>query len=94
MEDIYGKKPWLAFYDKHVPATLQYPETTFWETVEPAFKHDPKRVGLHYMGTPFTFKQMDEMSNRFANLLKKVGLKKGDTALTDYHSKKHFTTIL
>ena len=79
MVDIYEQKPWLKFYDKHVPATLQYPNTTFWEMLEPAFKHDPKRVALHYMGTPFTFKQIDEMSNRFANLLKKVGLKKGDT---------------
>jgi len=78
MADIYGTKPWLGCYDKHVPASIQYPEKTFWEAVEPAFKHDPKRVGLHYMGTPFTFKQMDDMSNRFANLLKKVGLKKGD----------------
>ena len=79
MADIYEKKPWLASYDKHVPAKLQYPNTTFWEMLEPAFKHDPKRVALYYMGTPFSFKQIDEMSNRFANLLKKIGLKKGDT---------------
>jgi len=79
MADVYEKKPWLASYDKHVPAKLQYPDTTFWEMLEPAFKHDPKRVALYYMGTPFTFKQIDEMSNRFANLLKKIGLKKGDT---------------
>ena len=79
MSDIYGQKPWLKFYDKHVTANLQYPDKTFWEAVEPAFRHDPKRVGLYYMGTPFTFKQLDEMSNRFANLLKKIGLKKGDT---------------
>jgi len=79
MADIYENKPWLASYDKHVPAKLQYPNTTFWEMLGPAFKHDPKRVALYYMGTPFTFKQIDEMSNRFANLLKKIGLKKGDT---------------
>ena len=78
MADIYGQKPWLKFYDKHVPANLQYPDKPFWETVEPAFKGFPNRVGLYYMGTPFTFKQLDEMSNRFANLLKKIGLKKGD----------------
>ena len=78
MSDIYEQKPWLKSYDKNVPANLQYLEKTFWEAVEPAFKHDPKRVGLYYMGTPFTFKQMDDMSNRFANLLKKIGLKKGD----------------
>jgi acyl-CoA synthetase (AMP-forming)/AMP-acid ligase II len=79
MADIYAQKPWLKHYDKHVPASLQYPDKSFWEYVEPAFKGNPGRVGLYYMGTPFTYKQMDEMSNRFANLLKKVGLKKGDT---------------
>lgn len=79
MADIYGQKPWLKSYDKHVPANLKYPDKTFWEFVEPAFKGFPNRVGLYYMGKPFTFKQLDEMSNRFANLLKKVGLKKGDT---------------
>jgi acyl-CoA synthetase (AMP-forming)/AMP-acid ligase II len=79
MVDIYEQKPWLKSYDKHVPATLQYPDKTFWEALEPAFKAFPDRVGLHYMGTPFTYKQIDEMSNRFANLLKKIGVKKGDT---------------
>jgi long-chain acyl-CoA synthetase len=79
MADIYGQRPWLKQYDKHVPANLQYPEKTWWEFVGPAFREFPNRVGLHYMGHPFTFGQLDEMSNRFANLLKKIGLKKGDT---------------
>jgi long-chain acyl-CoA synthetase len=79
MVDIYGQKPWLKSYDKHVPANLQYPDKTFWEALEPAFKAFPDRVGLYYMGTPFTYKQLDEMSNRFANLLKKIGVKKGET---------------
>jgi long-chain acyl-CoA synthetase len=79
MVDIYEQKPWLKSYDKHVPANLQYPDKTFWEALEPAFKGFPDRAGLHYMGTPFTYKQLDDMSNRFANLLKKVGVKKGET---------------
>ena len=79
MADVYGQKPWLKSYDKHVPANLKYPDKPFWEAIEPAFKGFPNRVALYYMGTPFTFKQLDEMSNRFANLLKKIGLKKGDT---------------
>ena len=74
MADVYGQKPWLKSYDKHVPANLQYPDKPFWEAIEPAFKGFPNRVALYYMGTPFTFKQLDEMSNRFANLLKKIGL--------------------
>jgi long-chain acyl-CoA synthetase len=78
MADIYGQKPWVKLYDKQVPANMQYPEKPFWEVVGPAFADFPDKVGLYYMGTPFTFKQLDVMSTRFAHLLRKVGLKKGD----------------
>ena len=78
MTDMYEQKPWLKFYDKQVPANLKYPEKPFWEAVGPTFAEFPDKVGLYYMGTPFTFKQLDIMSTRFAHLLKKVGLKKGD----------------
>jgi len=79
MADHYDQKPWLKFYDKHVPASLQCPDKPFWEFIEPSINGFPKRVGLQYMGTSFTFKQLDEMANRFANMLKKIGLQKGDT---------------
>ena len=78
MTGIYDQKPWLKLYDKHVPASLQYPQKPFWDVVGPTFKDYPDKVGLYYMGTPFTFKQLDIMSNKFAHLLKKIGLKKGD----------------
>jgi long-chain acyl-CoA synthetase len=78
MSGHYDQKPWLKLYDKHVPANLQYPQKPFWDVVGPTFKDYPDKVGLYYMGTPFTFKQLDIMSNKFAHLLKKVGLKKGD----------------
>ncbi len=79
MVNIYDQKPWIKFYDKHIPASLQFPDKPFWEFIEPSISRFPKRVGLQYMGTSFTFKQLDEMANRFANLLKKIGLQKGDT---------------
>ncbi len=78
MTGIYDQKPWLKLYDKHVPANLQYPQKPFWDVVGPTFKDYPDKVGLYYMGRPFTFKQLDIMSNKFAHLLKKIGLKKGD----------------
>ncbi len=78
MGDYYNQKPWLKFYDKHVPANLQFPDKPFWEFIEPAFSKFSDRVAFYYMGSSITFKQLDEMSNRFANLLKKIGLKKGD----------------
>ena len=78
MGDIYDQKPWLKQYDSHVPASLKYPGLTFWEAVKEAFERFPKRKALWYMGTPFTFSQLNAMSNRFAALLGKAGVKAGD----------------
>ena len=78
MGDHYDQKPWLKHYDPHVPANIEYPELTFWEAVKEAFQRFPQRKALWYVGTPFTFGQFDAMSNRFAALLQKAGIKKGD----------------
>jgi len=78
MADHYDQRPWLKQYDPHVPANIKYPELTFWESIKEAFQKFPKRKALWYMGTPFTFGQLDAMSNRFAALLQKAGINKGD----------------
>lgn len=78
MLENYQQRPWLKFYDQHVPANLNYPDKPYWEMAKEAFEKYPNRVALYFMGKPFTFRQLDDMSNRFANLLKKVGLVKGD----------------
>ena len=78
MGDHYDQKPWLKHYDAHVPANIEYPELTFWEAVKEAFQRFPQRKALWYVGTPFTFGQFDAMSNRFAALLQKSGIKRGD----------------
>ena len=78
MVDHYDQKPWLKSYDRHVLPNLQYPQKPFWDIISPTFKEYADKVGLYYMGTPFTFKQLDVMSTKFAHLLKEIGLKKGD----------------
>jgi long-chain acyl-CoA synthetase len=78
MVDHYDQKPWLKFYDKHVPAKLTYPEKPFWDVVGEAFSKFPNRKALYYMGTGFTYRQLDIMSNKFANYLVKNGVRKGD----------------
>ena len=30
---MYEKKPWLKFYDKHVPEHIDYPKTTMYNAV-------------------------------------------------------------
>ena len=78
MPDIYSQKPWLKFYDKQVPRTMEYPKKTFVEQFAEAVQKSPNKVALFFMGAGITFKQMDTLTNKFANFLKKAGCRPGD----------------
>jgi long-chain acyl-CoA synthetase len=78
MDDIYSKKPWLKFYDPHVPEHLTYDDKLYSRTfIETARKY-PGRAAVIYMGATVTLAELDEKSNRFANYLKSRGLVRGD----------------
>ena len=78
MIDPYASKPWLKFYDKHVPEKLKYPKKLYSEVFRETVGKVKDRVAVYYAGAPITFAELDIMSNRFANFLKEQGLKPGD----------------
>jgi acyl-CoA synthetase (AMP-forming)/AMP-acid ligase II len=78
IENPYAKKPWLKFYDEHVPPNLEYPDTTFVQLFREAVDQCAERVALYYMGTAITFGELDVLSNKFAHFLKESGVTLGD----------------
>ena len=79
MSDLYALKPWLKYYDEHVPQNLNYSSKTYTEVFREATTYIPTRIAIHYMGRGITYHELDKLSNRFARFLKKSGLKPGDT---------------
>ncbi len=53
-------------------------EVNFVDAVKPTFNRFPDKIALAFMGTEITFKELDALSNRFADMLIRAGLKKGD----------------
>ena len=78
MPDPYSAKPWLKFYDKHVPPKLEYPKKTYLAYFREAVQSVPDRVAVNYMGTGITFHELDRLSNKFAYFLKSRGMQPGD----------------
>jgi len=74
----YAEKPWLKFYDEHVPPNLQYPDKSFVQLFRESVEQCGERVALYYMGTGITFGEIDVLSNKFAHFLKESGLEPGD----------------
>lgn len=78
MQDPYSTKPWLKYYDKHVPSNLDYPNKNFIELFHDALRAVPDKTLVSYMGAGLSFRELDELSNRLAHFLKARGLKPGD----------------
>ena len=72
------ERPWIAHYDKGVPATLEYPEQPlFWFLRESARKY-PDRACTIFKGAVISFREMDAITDALAAALAELGIKKGD----------------
>ncbi|MGB9870619.1 MAG: long-chain-fatty-acid--CoA ligase [Anaerolineae bacterium] len=76
MEEI--KRPWLKKYDPGVPHHIDYPEVPLYHFVEENARKYPDHVAIIFKGGKITFRQLDELTDRMAAALAKMGVKKGD----------------
>lgn len=72
------EKPWLVNYPKEVPATLTFEEIPVQEFLTRAYKANPSKVAIHFLGRDLTYTELYESSLRFANYLQSIGVEKGD----------------
>ncbi|MCL7453758.1 MAG: long-chain fatty acid--CoA ligase [Anaerolineae bacterium] len=83
------EKPWLDEYDSGVPATIDYPEVPVHQfLLDAAAKYPNHRacifgnvvepLGNRLMDTTMSYKELLELTQRFAAALQGLGVKKGD----------------
>ena len=71
-------RPWIAHYDKGVPATLEYPEQPLpWLLQESARKY-PDRACTIFKGAVISFQEMNAITDALSAALVDMGVKKGD----------------
>ncbi|MBK8780216.1 MAG: long-chain fatty acid--CoA ligase [Anaerolineales bacterium] len=71
-------KLWQKNYDKGVPTTIEYPKAPLFHFLEDAARKYPDRACTIFKGAVVTYKEMNEISDRFAAALVDMGVKKGD----------------
>jgi len=72
------EKPWLKFYEPHVPEHIDYPQTTMPVVLEEMARKYPDRTALIFKGTTISYREYNEAVDRFAAALQGLGVKKGD----------------
>lgn len=72
------EKPWLKYYEPHVPEHIDYPHTTMPAVLEEMARKYPDHTALIFKDTKLTFREYNEAADRFAAALQGLGVRKGD----------------
>ncbi len=72
------ERPWIAHYDKGVPAHLEYPPEPLYYFLQESARKYPDRACTIFKGAVISFKEMNEITDRLADALADLGVRKGD----------------
>ena len=72
------EKPWFRFYAKQVPRSIDYPNMALGEVLKQTAQKYSDHPAIIYFGKRITYRELDEMVDRFASALQDLGVKKGD----------------
>lgn len=74
---MYETKPWLKFYEG-VPESIPYPRVSMFEALMLSVKKTPDSIAYDFMGTTATYRAFANEIEKFASILERLGIKKGD----------------
>ncbi|MDZ7699364.1 MAG: long-chain fatty acid--CoA ligase [Deltaproteobacteria bacterium] len=72
------EKFWHKAYAKDVPFTVDYEKITLPDTLKRTAERFPDTVALVMMGKTITYRELNDLVNRFAGALTDLGIQKGD----------------
>src|SRR6266850_1181025 len=71
-------KPWTRHYDPDVPASLVYPRVPMQAMLDDAAESHPNSTATIFFNRKRSYKSISDAAWRFANGLRRLGVKKGD----------------
>ena len=77
-ESVYAARPWLNHYNFWVPAHMNYPRRPLHEILRITAVEVPDRPATAFFGKHLTYREVKEMSDKFAAALSGLGIKQGD----------------
>jgi long-chain acyl-CoA synthetase len=76
MKSVYSSKPWLTQYK--APAEIPLPEWSMIDAFERSARQSPESPAIYHFDETISFARLDDLAGRFAALLARWGIGKGD----------------
>lgn len=78
LDRVLLEKPWISSWPQDVPQSIKYPEISLGDVLRKSASTSPDQIAITYFGTNLSFKELDELVDRFAEALQNLGIEKGD----------------
>ncbi|ETR72508.1 MAG: Long-chain-fatty-acid--CoA ligase [Candidatus Magnetoglobus multicellularis str. Araruama] len=75
----YKDHPWKKHYSKHIPSKMDFKEMYLPSYLQRSVQNFPDKAALIFQGYVVTYKELQNMVDRFASCLKAFGIQKGDS---------------
>lgn len=72
------ERPWLKFYEEHVPPDIDYPQKTLPQILDDTAGKYSDHTAMIFFNSKVTYAALLSAVDRFAAGLQKIGVKKGD----------------
>ncbi|MGE5253478.1 MAG: AMP-binding protein, partial [Planctomycetaceae bacterium] len=72
------EKPWYKSYAKGIPGQMEYERTPMPAALARTAREFPDKTALVFIDSKISYRQLDELANRFAHALIDMGAKPGD----------------
>jgi long-chain acyl-CoA synthetase len=74
-------RAWFKHYDSQVPVHLSYPHLPLYSLLDESAARQPANPCSNFFGKRLTYRQIKDLSDRFAASLRSLGIQKGDRVI-------------
>ena len=71
-EDVFNGKPWLNYYESHIPEKLDYPRSTLPDILKGKAQLYPDDTAIIFKNRRFSYQEYNEKVDRLAAGLQKT----------------------
>lgn len=72
------EKPWFKFWPEGVPKHIDFPEVPLHELLQKTAREFPEKTAIAYFDKEMTYRELNNLCDKFAAALDALGVKKGD----------------
>jgi long-chain acyl-CoA synthetase len=79
--DLQRQRPWLPHYEEGVPHSVAIPRVPLQTLLESSARRHAHRTAIYFEGLSLEYRLLNQLANRFANALIKLGIQPGERVM-------------